>query len=111
MLSFTNEGGFNFGSTTSPDEPNHEHGYTALIYAVEAGHFDIVRMLLQAGADVNAASADGRTPLMHAFVTGNIDLIRLLLQQGADPKRQSVTGETAESIARKQRLEYLLGFL
>lgn len=39
---------------------------TALMMAAREGHTDIVRVLLQAGADASARAADGHTALMMA---------------------------------------------
>lgn len=46
---------------------------------------DTARVLLQHGADVNAALHDGTTPLLHAVSLGNVDMAGLLLESGADP--------------------------
>lgn len=51
----------------------------------------------------------GYTALICAIQAGHLDVARMLLRSGADPKRQSASGETAESIARKEKLERLLG--
>ena len=42
-------------------------GLTALIFAAQNGDLETARMLLDAGADVNQASADGTTPLLAAL--------------------------------------------
>ena len=47
------------------------------------------RMLLDAGADVNAVSQLGRTPLIvAASANGTADVVRLLLAKGADVERR-----------------------
>ena len=53
--------------------------------AVAGNHFEIVRMLLEAGADVNARQNGGFTPLHSAAQNNNAAMIRLLLEYGADP--------------------------
>ena len=60
--------------------------HTALQAAVEGGHTDIVGMLLQKGAHVNAKPAedDGRTALQAAAEGGHMDIVGMLLQKGAD---------------------------
>src|SRR5690606_40243982 len=42
------------------------------------------QQLLDAGADPNAANADGQTPLMLAALTGSVDVARALVAKGAD---------------------------
>lgn len=52
----------------SPDEPLSDadlnFGYTPLMWAVNRGHVPIVRLLLTAGANVNAVAGDGSTAVM-----------------------------------------------
>jgi len=42
-------------------------GYSALLFAAQAGDLEAVKALVAAGADVNGSSADGTTPLMAAL--------------------------------------------
>jgi ankyrin repeat protein len=68
-------------------------GMTALHYAARDGRVEAVRMLLDAGADVNERTlGDQSTPLLIATINGNYDLAMLLLQWGADPKLASEDG-------------------
>ena len=54
-------------------------GQTALMLAVSHGRQDMVRMLLEAGADVNCQDEDGSTALMCASEHGHADIVKLLL--------------------------------
>ena len=69
-----------------------------LVAAARAGHNDIVRFLLAAGADINAADFSG-TPLMAAIAERRIETVKLLLEKGADPKAGSYFGTTALNMA------------
>jgi ankyrin repeat protein len=63
-------------------------GWTALLEAVLLGdggptHTEIVRLLLDAGANPNIADREGVTPLSHARRRGFANMVRLLTQAGA----------------------------
>ncbi len=56
----------------------------------------VARLLVGAGADVNATGPNGQTALMEAAMWVRADCVRLLLASGADPnRRESGTGYTA----------------
>lgn len=66
--------------------------YTTLLLATEKGDTDLVKLLLDAGADPNStplywASLSGPTPLHWASKNGEEDVVRLLLNAGAEPDR------------------------
>ena len=63
-------------------------GWTALLEAVILGdggaaHTEIVRLLVEAGANVNIADRDGVTPLAHAKKSGYSGMVRILSAAGA----------------------------
>ncbi|KAI9235148.1 MAG: ankyrin repeat-containing domain protein [Podila humilis] len=59
-------------------------GYTALHYSSRAGNKEICTLLLNAGADVDAATPElGATPLMRSIQQGHLDVSRLLVSYGA----------------------------
>ena len=62
--------------------PNDE-GITALHNSVCAGHFDIVKFLVEFGCDVNYADNDGWTPLHCAASCNNLQMIKFLVESGA----------------------------
>jgi len=59
--------------------------WSALHYAVFAGHWEIANQLLLGGADINARSTNGSSVLMMAVYEGHEPLVRRLLARGADP--------------------------
>jgi ankyrin repeat protein len=73
-------------------------GTTALMWAIP--NVEKVRLLLAAGANVNARSEIERTPLLvAASYPGTVGLLRLLLDRGADLRAQDRTGATALGLA------------
>jgi uncharacterized protein len=56
---------------------------TALLYATEKGHAEIVKLLLDAGADVGITGKDDRTALQIAIQEGYTEIIELLERGGA----------------------------
>jgi len=75
--------------------------YAPLMAAAGSGHVETVRLLLAAGAEVNAQSKEGLTPLMDAALGGNAEVIDLLLHAGADPTLKSKAGKLAVDYARE----------
>ncbi|MBO4405988.1 MAG: ankyrin repeat domain-containing protein [Alphaproteobacteria bacterium] len=63
-----------------------KYGCTALMLAANNGHYGMVQLLLEHGADVNIKSNKGNTALMAAVVNrGRYGMLQLLLEHGADP--------------------------
>jgi len=62
---------------------------------------DIQALLLDRGADVNAANNRGFTPLMQAAIGGHPQVVRLPLDRGANVKLANAQGQTAEDIAHQ----------
>lgn len=58
-----------------------KHNQTALMLATSHGNYNMVKMLLDAGADINIQDEDGSTALMCAAEHGRMDIIKILLSQ------------------------------
>ena len=76
------------------------HGSTSLMWASNRGHAGIVRALLAAGADVNAAANYGLTALIYACYYGRLECPRLLVAAKALVNARSTNGDTPLNIAR-----------
>jgi uncharacterized protein len=76
-------------------------GYTALMMASGRGHTELVRFLLDRGADIDARTLGTRaTALMMASEKGHAEVVRFLLDRGADiDARTFGTMETALMMA------------
>ena len=68
-------------------EPNYAHddGFPSLIAALSAGRIDVLRLLLERGADVGQRGLNDWTPLHYAVNQTDLAAVRLLLARGADP--------------------------
>lgn len=81
-------------------------GRTALHAAAEEGILGAARLLLDAGADVNALDRAGEGVLGAAVASGELAMIELLLAQGADPNHVGEGHSTPlESAIRYRRLD------
>ena len=61
-----------------------EEGRTAVIAAAHGGHSDSLKLLLAAGADVNATNDYDDTALIHAAFTGREECVHILVEAAAD---------------------------
>ena len=59
-------------------------GSTAIISAAKNGHVDVVKVLIQNGADVNDSDYRERTALHFAAQRGDVGVVKVLIQNGAD---------------------------
>jgi uncharacterized protein len=72
------------------------------LHAAAAGrHVEICRLLLAAGADVNATQHGGFTPLHEAAQLGDDEMVELFLSAGADPRISVTDGGTPADLAEK----------
>lgn len=78
---------------------SYEYEGTPLHVAVKEGDTELVKYLLEKGANPNAKGAFGETPLHIAVDRGYLDIVKLLLENGADPNIQSNEGNTPLHIA------------
>jgi len=69
-------------------------GMSPLLYAARDGRMDLVRMLLDAGANINERDANDITPLIIAITNNHPDVARFLIDHGADLKAVDWYGRT-----------------
>lgn len=88
-------------------------GRTALMNAAIAGKIDVVRLLIDRGADVNAKTSGGYGALNSAAYKQRVDIARLLVAKGADidaaiEKAEADAAEESETSAKDRAAARLL---
>lgn len=76
-------------------------GWAPLHYAATHGHLEIISLLLDNHAYIDAESPNGTTPLMMAAFYGTPAAVKLLLESGADAKLKNQLGLTAIDFANR----------
>lgn len=72
---------------------------TVLGNVAGGGSVEMVRILLEGGATVDARQPGWRTPLMMAAAGGHVEVVRMLLAAGADVAAKDSDGRTALDLA------------
>jgi len=82
------------------------------IHSAAAGNYtDIVRMLVDNGAQVNVRQQAGATPLHSAAQNGNLELLILLLEHGASTESRMEGGKLPADLAREKGFEEIAEIL
>ena len=76
-------------------------GWTPLHYAATAGNVQLVKILLENYAYIDAESPNKTTPLMMAAHYGTPGAVKLLLEEGADVSLKNELGLTAIDFAQR----------
>lgn len=77
-----------------------KRGVSVLSLAVRAAHVGVLRLLLDAGADLNLSSRDrGNSPVMDAAAEGLTEIVEELILKGADLSGVSRNGQNALVLA------------
>lgn len=80
-------------------------GWTPLHYAAAIGNNEIVQILLDHSAYVDAESPNKTTPIMMAARGGHILTVKLLLDEGADASLKNDLGMSAIDFAEKHEFK------
>ncbi|XP_031836407.1 protein fem-1 homolog CG6966 isoform X2 [Nomia melanderi] len=86
-------------------------GVRPLWCAVVAGHFALVKLLVQKGADVNSTTHTKSTPLRAACFDGYFDIVKLLVNYGADIEMANRHGHTNLMIASYRGHAHIVKYL
>lgn len=82
-------------------------GGTALHVAAAKGYVEVLKLLIQAGYDVNIKDYDGWTPLHAAAHWGKEEACRILVENLCDMDIMNKMGQTAFDVADEDVLGYL----
>jgi ankyrin repeat protein len=86
-------------------------GWTALHYAAVIGNHQIMALLLEHHAYIDAETPNKTTPLMLAARRGEMAAVKLLLDEGADISLKNMLGWTAYDFAVEAERRDIAGFL
>ena len=70
-------------------------GLTPLMLASINGSLEVVKVLLENKAAINATTEDGQTALIHASRNGHLEIVKLLLENGAEVDVRDENGQAA----------------
>ena len=88
-------------------------GYTPLHRACYSNRIEMVKCLIENGANLCAVTVDGWQPIHSAAQWGNVQIVRILISSGADINARSNGGNTPFHLAvsrpsNRPLIEYLL---
>ena len=86
-------------------------GWSPVHYAATGPSTELLAMLLDRGADINARAPDMSTPLMMAVRFGPEDSVKLLVRRGAEKSYINERDVTAAELARLADKRWLLPLL
>lgn len=78
-----------------------EGGYTAVARAALNRHLTSLKILVNAGANVNTI-AEGKSVLMYTVIDNNPILAQVLIKAGAEVNYRAANGDTALRLARRE---------
>lgn len=77
------------------NEPDPTSGSTALITAATFDNREVVKVLIEGGADLNLQNREGSTPLHTATFLCRTEIVEMLLKAGANKEVMNKVGSTA----------------
>ena len=93
------------------DAVSDDRGYSAVMDAVWKNNYELTKLLIERGANLNFISRDGQSVLVLAVGAGKYDICKLLAESGADPDIKDQMNmsayEYAKLFGRKDIVEVL----
>lgn len=82
-----------------------------LFYAAHNGHAELIKWLIENGADANGLNGKNSTPLMAAAQQGRLEAVKILLMAGADSARKNNDNMTARGYAANSEKKNVVAWL
>jgi ankyrin repeat protein len=76
-------------------------GKQIIHWSVVCVNLEMLKFLVQRGADINSPTSDGETPLHIAVLDHESDIVNWLVEEGADVNAQDGNGDTPLHIAAR----------
>ncbi|XP_056642539.1 acyl-CoA-binding domain-containing protein 6-like [Diorhabda sublineata] len=92
--------------TNNPDFVS--EGLYLIHWAADAGSIDMLKTIIDAGADINIKDSDGQTALHYAASCGHIECVKFLLQSGANKEAKDHDDSTPSDVAFNIAIKELL---
>ena len=96
--------------TTNADV-NYDNGTPLLLAITLKAKKEILKMLIELGADVNYVYTNGSVPLFHAVIAGNIPAFKILVEYGADVNYKIKDGSNLLMCAKASEQKKMVKFL
>lgn len=103
------------GSPVAEINKQDQFGFVPIHWAVQEGHAETVKFLVENGADFNARDSDGQTPLHWAVDRGHTELIHFLVQKckcdlNGQDKHQHTALHRASALGQTDIVKFLVDF-
>lgn len=85
-----------------------DSGWSLLHFASWRGYINVVKMLLDQGANVNLTILDGSTALILASFNNRLEISKILLNKGATVDNRNKYGQTALNVSKSVEMKELL---
>ena len=90
-----------------------DEGFTALHWAGQKNHPEVVQVLIDAGADIEVKDEEGYSPLLRVSKSGALNVVKMLVEAGADVCVTDNKGRTCLIFAahkgHTETVRYLVG--
>jgi len=94
-----------------PMTTKNNYGVSAIIFAANNGHLDLLEALVDIGADIEDRSNNWRTPLLWSSFWGHYECVEYLVDVGANISAFDTEGMTALQLATKNGNAKVVQFL